>query len=56
MEREVMEGKVATPTEEQLEAIVRAGLKPSDWKVIRDRKYSMVIINGSTNEVKRINK
>lgn len=48
--------KVATPTDEQLEAIVRAGLKPSDWKVIRDRKYSMVIINSSTNEVKQIGK
>lgn len=48
--------KVTTPTDEQLEAIVRAGLKPSDWTVIRDRKYSMVILNCSTNEVKQIGK
>lgn len=48
--------KNATPTSEQMEAIVRAGLKPSDWTVIRDRMYSMVILNCSTNEVKQISK
>ena len=41
-------------TNEQIEAIARAGLRPDDWEVIRDRKYSMVIRNRLTNEVKTV--
>lgn len=43
-------------TREQIEAIARAGLRPDDWEIIRDRKYSMVIRNLDTNEVKMIGK
>lgn len=43
-------------TNEQIDAIARAGLRPDDWEVIRDRKYSMVIRNRKTNEVKMVNK
>ena len=43
-------------TREQIEAIARAGLRPDDWEIIRDRKYSMVIRTLDTNEVKMIGK
>ena len=43
-------------TNEQIEAIARAGLIPDNWEVIRDRKYSMVIRSRVTNEVKTIGK
>ena len=46
----------ATPTEEQQQTIIRAGLNPANWTVIRDRMYSMVIINRDTKEVKNISK
>ena len=51
-----MAQKNATPTEEQQQTIIRAGLNPAHWTVIRDRMYSMVIINRDTKEVKNISK
>lgn len=43
-------------TNEQIEAIARAGLRPDDWLVVKDRKYSMVIRSRVTDEVKTIGK
>ena len=51
-----MTQKNSTPTWEQIQTIIRAGLNPAKWSVIRDRKYSMVIINRDTKEVKNIGK
>ena len=51
-----MAQKNATPTAEQQLTIVRAGLKPIEWVVIKDLKYSMIIRNRLTNEVKLIGK
>jgi hypothetical protein len=51
-----MAQKNATPTEEQQMTIIRAGLKPYEWVVIKDLKYSMIIRNRVTNEVRMIGK
>ena len=51
-----MAQKNATPSAEQQVTIARAGLKPVEWAVIKDLKYSMIIRNKVTNEVKLIGK
>lgn len=51
-----MAQKNATPTAEQQETICRAGLNPAYWTVIKDLRYSMIICNKQTKEVKLIGK
>lgn len=51
-----MAQKNATPTVEQQETICRAGLNPAYWTVIKDLRYSMIIRNRETNEVRMIGK
>lgn len=48
--------KNATPTAEQKVTIAKAGLKPTEWVVIKDLLYSMIIRSRLTNEVKLIGK
>lgn len=51
-----MSQKNATPTKEQQMVIVRAGFNPIEWTVIKDLKYSMIIRNKFTQEVKLVGK
>ena len=51
-----MAQKNATPTEDQCQSLIRAGLNPSEWTVIRDLRYRMVICNRDTKEVRMIGK
>lgn len=51
-----MPQKNATPTAEQKVDIAKAGLKPAEWVVIKDLRYSMIIRSRITNEVKVIGK
>lgn len=51
-----MAQKNATPTAEQQMTIIHAGLKPAEWVVIKDLKYSMIIRSRVTNEVRLIGK
>lgn len=51
-----MAQKNATPTEEQQVTICKAGLNPSYWTVIKDLRYSMIICNLETKEVRMIGK
>lgn len=51
-----MAQKNATPTKEQSMTILRAGLKPTEWTVIKDLLYSMIICNRITKEVRLIGK
>lgn len=51
-----MTQKNATPTKEQQVSIAKAGLRPANWTVVKDNKYSMVIRNRDTNEVRFIGK
>ena len=51
-----MAQKNATPTEEQQRVIIRAGLNPAYWTVIKDLQYSMIICNRQTKEVRMIGK
>ena len=51
-----MAQKNATPSAEQQQNIVRAGLNPAYWTVIKDLRYSMIICNLETKEVRMIGK
>ena len=51
-----MAQKNATPTEEQQQTIIRAGLNPAYWTVIKDLRYSMIICHRQTKEVRMIGK
>ena len=51
-----MAQKNATPTAEQMINIAKAGLNPHYWVVVKDLKYSMILRNRETNEVKLIGK
>lgn len=51
-----MNQKNATPTAEQQVNICKAGLNPDYWTVIKDMRYSMIICNKETKEVKLIGK
>ena len=51
-----MAQKNATPDAEQAQNICKAGLNPAYWTVIKDLKYSMIICNRETKEVRMIGK
>lgn len=51
-----MEQNDTTPTSEQLDIIIRAGLNPDNWTVVKDYKYIMIINNRQTKETRRIGK
>lgn len=51
-----MAQKNATPNKEQQMSIVRAGLNPAYWTVVKDLMYSMIICNRETKEVRIIGK
>ena len=51
-----MSKKNVVLSEEQQQTIVRAGLNPSYWTVIKDLRYSMIICNRETKEVRMIGK
>lgn len=48
--------KNATPTEDQCQILIRAGLNPAEWSVIRELRYRMVICHRNTKEVRMIGK
>ena len=52
----MMEYTDAASTAEQTEVIIRAGLNPADWVVIREYTYRMIIRSRVTDEVKTIGK
>lgn len=51
-----MSKKNVVLSEEQQQNIVRAGLNPAYWTVIKDLRYSMIICNRETKEVRMIGK
>ena len=51
-----MAQKNATPDKDQAQTIVRAGLNPMYWTVVKDLRYSMIICNRETKEVRMIGK
>lgn len=51
-----MAGKATHMTVEQKSAILKAGLKPAEWKVKQEFLTSLMIVHKHTNEVKLINK